>query len=226
MTKGKILIVEDDSDIHQMIRLVLESRQYEVIAAEDGLAGMLAFDRLKPDLVVLDSKLPGMSGTELCREIRKRSEVPIIFLSSNREADDVIDGLELGADDYVTKPFDPLVFVARVNANLRRAAVGKHPVAKLGRFEIDWKGREVYREGEPVPLFAKEKQLLFFLLDQPNQVFSAEQLYKRVWGMSYGTGEATVKVHISNLRRKLEEDPAEPQYIRTVRGFGYKLHVE
>lgn len=225
MTAGKILVVEDDADLGEMVRLTLESRSYQVYTATEGHAGLAAFFRHQPDLVVLDIMLPGLSGTELCREIRRQSNVPIIFISANRDVDDIIQGLDLGADDYVTKPFDPLVLLARVKANLRRAA-SMRPVTKLGKFEIDWQGREVLCDGSPVQLFTKERQLLFFLLEHPNQVFSAEQLYERVWGMPCNNGDPTVKVHISHLRKKIEEHPSEPKFIRTVRGYGYKLQME
>ena len=226
MAEAKILVVEDDRDILDLIRLLLESRRYEVVSAEDGIVGLRQFKACQPDLVLLDIKLPGMSGTQLCKEIRSISEVPIIFMSSNRDAEDIIAGLDSGADDYVTKPFDPTVLAARVKANLRRVLATKQAVMKLGPFEVDLQGREVYRDGKAVPLFTKEKQLLFFLLEHPNQVFSSEQLYEQIWEADLGAGDPTVKVHISNLRKKLEDDAENQKFIRTVRGFGYKLHME
>ncbi|HZG57993.1 response regulator transcription factor [Paenibacillus sp.] len=220
---GKILLVEDDPDIRELIRLTLESQGYEVWAADDGRRGLELFRAVRPDLALLDVLLPGMTGLELCKELRRQSDAPIVFLSCKREADDVIEGLELGADDYMTKPFDPAELVARVRARLRRLPGAGAKAAKLGALEIDWPGRDVKRNGQSLPLFTKERQLLFFLLEHPNQVFSIAQLYERVWGMEHGSEEQTVKVHISNLRRKIEDDPANPKWIVTVRGFGYKL---
>jgi DNA-binding response OmpR family regulator len=222
---GKILLVEDDADIRQLIRLTLESQGFEVWAAEDGRKGLELFRGVKPDLALLDILLPGMTGLELCKELRRWSDAPVMFLSCKREAEDIIAGLDIGADDYMTKPFDPAVLVARVKARLRRANGAGSVVraTSLGPIEIDWPGREVRRDGAPLPLFTKERQLLFFLLEHPNQVFSIAQLYERVWGMEHGSDEQTVKVHISNLRRKIGDDPAHPKWIVTVRGFGYKM---
>lgn len=219
---ARILVIEDDTDIHGFIRLALENQGYEVLTAEDGQRGLQLFHQEKPNLILLDIILPGLSGLEICHEIRKSSNTPILFLTCKREAEDVIDGLELGADDYMTKPFDPAILVARVKALLRRVTTDAR-LTRYGDLEIDWPGRSIIRDGQPVALYTKERQLLFLLLEHPNQVISVAQIYNLLWGLEHGSDEQTVKVHISNLRKKIEDDPANPKYIQTVRGFGYKF---
>jgi DNA-binding response OmpR family regulator len=224
MTEGKILVVEDEADIRRLIRLTLENQHYEVLTAENGEKGLELFRWERPDLVVLDVMLPGMSGLELCREIRQDANVPILFLSCRRDSEDIIAGLDIGGDDYMTKPFDPAVLAARVRAAMRR--VGKPDdaqVLRYGRLEADIRSREIRLDGKPVPLFAKERQLLFYLLEHPDQVFSSEQLYDRIWGLGNDSEDQTVKVHISTLRKKLQDDPGQPSYIHTIRGYGYKF---
>jgi len=222
MTGARIVVVEDDADIRQLIRFALEPHGFQVWEAANGREGMDVFRSVRPDLAILDIVMPEMNGMELCEEIRRTSGAPVIFLSGKREAEDVIAGLDIGADDYVTKPFDPSVLVARVKARLRREGEAKRPTA-LDGLEIDWLGRDVRKDGESVQLYTKERQLLFFLLGRPNEVFSITQLYENVWGPVVDNYEQTVKVHISNLRRKLEDEPSQPKYIVTIRGFGYKF---
>lgn len=224
-TGTKLLVVEDDADILELIRLTLESQGYDVLTAADGNRGLQLFHQEKPVLVLLDILLPGMTGLDICQDIRRSSATPILFLTCKRDAEDIIGGLELGADDYMTKPFDPAILVARVRAILRRTAGGAadNRISKYGSLEIDWPGRTVLRDGEPVSLFTKERQLLFVLLEHRNQVISVSQIYALVWGLDNASDEQTVKVHISNLRKKIEDDPAHPKFIQTVRGFGYKF---
>ncbi|ATY85703.1 DNA-binding response regulator [Kyrpidia spormannii] len=194
-------------------------------------AGRHAVDFLKwesPDLLILDVVLPDVNGVELCRAIRRYSDVPVLFLSWKGTPDDIIAGLDKGGDDYVTKPFDPMVLVARVKARLRRAKVEREETPRphtlcFGNVEIDFRSYTVRVDGRPVELFTKERQLLFFLARHPDQVFSPTQLHHHVWGWDAPSDERTVPVHISNLRKKIEPDPSRPIYIRTVRGFGYRF---
>ncbi|PYI51054.1 response regulator transcription factor [Paenibacillus flagellatus] len=226
---GTVLVVEDDADIGEIVALYLRKEGFSVELAPDAGTALASFARSAPDLVLTDILLPDTEGTELVRRIRERSDVPVIFMSCKREAQDVIDGLELGGDDYITKPFEPSVVVARVKAHIRRArgrtadVKPPEPVWKDRRLKIDPVSCDVRVRGEPVTLFAKERQLLLFLAERPNQVFSVEQLYEQVWGWDKQSDMRTVFVHIRTLRKKIEPDPASPRYIQTVRGFGYKF---
>ncbi|GLI08440.1 DNA-binding response regulator [Paenibacillus tyrfis] len=230
--EAKILIVDDDEEIRGLIALYLQNHGFRVLMAEEGGQIVELLLREKPDLIILDIVLPDTDGVQLCRRIREHSDIPILFLSCKREADDIIAGLDTGGDDYMTKPFDPLVLVARVKANLRRRTASpqqtreKAALLRFGEVEANLHNYEVRVGGEPVDLFAKERQLLFFLLKHPNQVFSAAQLHDQVWGWDSFSDERTVMVHISNLRRKLERDPSAPRHIRTVRGFGYQFFLD
>ncbi|WP_409342614.1 response regulator transcription factor [Paenibacillus sp. MBLB4367] len=224
---AKILVVEDEEEIRELIRLYLQNEGYVAVLAEDGEQALQLFEQEKPDLVVLDIVLPDTDGIELCGIIRKRSDVPIIFVTCKRESEDMISGFEAEADDYVTKPFDPAVLVARVKANLRRVLHQRKKASdeawRDDRLYVNLQNYEVLVHGQPVPLLPKERQLLILLLKHRNQVFSVEQLYDRIWGWESDSDDRTVMVHISNLRKKIEQDPATPKYIHTVRGFGYKF---
>lgn len=234
MSEGTVLVVEDEQDLRELVRLYLEKSGFQVIAAENGEEALQQFHEKQPDVIVTDVMLPDVNGVDLCQSIRQRSQTPIIFVSRMREADDIIKGLELGGDDYMTKPFDPNILVARVRANMRRAAQAKQQsdagaADRYWRYkglEIDMHSYVVKVDGKPVALFAKELQLLLFLVKQPNQVFGFQQLLEQVWGYDHDRDERTVMVQISNLRKKIEADPAKPQYIQTVRGFGYKFHID
>ncbi len=224
--------MEDDADIRHLIQLYLE-REYHVIMAEDGKKALERFNSSKPDLILLDILLPEISGLDVCREIRTVNEkIPILFLSSRSEYEDRILGLDSGADDYIIKPFDPGEVLARVKAHLRRKEIAfrhsneKASIMNFGELVLNMDNYTVLRNGEHVHLYAKEIQLLFFLVQHPNQVFSIEQLYDRIWGEDKLGDYKTIKVHISNIRKKLEENPAQPDYILTVRGFGYKFSPE
>ncbi|MFD2704544.1 response regulator [Salibacterium lacus] len=230
MERKKILIVEDEEDIRNLITLYLESR-YEIISTSSGSGVLLLLEDHHPDLILLDVMLPGKSGMEICEEIRETDrETPILFLSAKREFEDKIQGLETGADDYITKPFDPGELMARVQAHLRRNDINNQQgsqsdhILSTGSLEIDLNSYTLKRKGEILHLFAKEMQLLLVLARHPNQVFSIEQLYDNVWGTDRFGDLKTVSVHISRLRKKIEEDPSRPVYIKTVRGFGYKFH--
>ncbi|SDE63334.1 DNA-binding response regulator, OmpR family, contains REC and winged-helix (wHTH) domain [Paenibacillus sp. UNCCL117] len=236
MSEHHILLVEDDKEIGRLIQLYLDSRGYKVRTARDGGDGLRQFETEPPDLVLLDIGLPGMNGLELCRCIRRVSNVPIIFISCNTENEDIIRGLGLGADDYITKPFDPNVLIARVEANLRRAPVFHRSSSPargdderrlvFGGLEIDIAGYSVRLKGAPVNISTKEMQILLFMARHPDQIFTAEQLYREVWGVESYSDARTVVVHISSLRKKIETHPSEPAFIQNVRGYGYKFNSQ
>ncbi|MHA6251744.1 response regulator transcription factor [Oceanobacillus sp. CAU 1775] len=230
MKREKILIVEDDYDIQHLLQLYFE-KEFKLHFSSDGVEAYETFTAVSPDLIILDIMLPGLDGIEVCKKIRKENkDVPIIFLSSKSEYDDRILGLEIGADDYIIKPFDPGEVLARVKAHLRRKNIAKRIQKKsknskvIGDLEINLDDYSIFLDGRKVKLFTKEKQLLLFLIQEPNRVFSIEQLYNHIWGEDKFGDFNTVKVHISNLRRKIEKDPANPVYIQTVRGYGYKFN--
>ena len=189
-----------------------------------------------PNIVLLDIQLPGVDGLEVCEQIRSVSNVPILFVSARGETEDIVNGLQLGADDYIPKPFDPAVVVAKVKANLRRAPLYRRYEASASRHSsplipdkgiyIDSKKMTVYVNGNEVRVSSKEFQLLSFMASHPNEVFSASELYERVWGSDSNDDPRTVMVHIYNMRKKLEMNPAEPQYIKSIRGMGYRYDGE
>lgn len=225
--KEKILLVEDEQGIRELIQLYLENREYTVIPAENGRKALELTDAEQPDLILLDIEMPGLDGFEVCKEIREILDIPIIFISSRRDVLDKIRCFELGGDDYITKPFDFGELEARVRANLRRYQEGqkKHSVNMLtyGELEIYLDSYECYINREPIILSTKEMQVLILLAKRPNQVYSAEQIYDQIWGFESTGDIQAVKVHISNLRRKLEKNSTSPTYIKTVRGFGYRF---
>lgn len=230
--KQKVLIVEDDTEIRELIRLYLERESLEVWESVDAESAILLIKDNIFDLIILDIMLPGQSGLDLCKDIRISSTTPIILVTARGDSEDVIEGLGLGADDYVTKPFDPLVVVARAKAAMRRAGseqredhrpVFANKVWTDGRLHLNFDTLELHIHGELVMLYAKELQLLLYFLRNPERVLSVNHLFEKVWGWDAESDDRTVMVHISNLRRKIEIDPATPQYIKTVRGFGYKF---
>ncbi|MFZ4450885.1 response regulator [Salibacterium aidingense] len=225
----KILIVEDEEDIRNLIVLYLQSK-YDVHSCSDGDRALSAIQEIQPDVILLDILLPGRNGMDICEKLRETDvETPVLFLSAKREFEDRIQGLELGADDYIIKPFDPGELMARIQAHLRRKAINTSrraasaKVLKMEDLEIDMNSCTLKRNGKVLHLYAKEMQLLLLLARSPNQVFSTEQLYDKVWGTDRFGDLKTVSVHISNLRKKIERDPSRPSYIKTVRGFGYKF---
>lgn len=231
MSIQTVMVVEDDAEIGELIGLYLEREGYRMVYADSGEQSLELLPTTKPDLILLDIVLPGMSGTEVCMEVRKVSEIPIIFMSCKRDNDDIVEGLSLGGDDYITKPFNPSIMVARVKSNLRRSAmldmqVPRGSLWSQGHVEMDLRNETVRVHGKEISLFVKERQLLFYLLRNPNQVFSISHLYENIWGANRESDERTVMVHMSNLRRKIEEDPSRPQFLKTVRGIGYKFHME
>lgn len=228
-----VLIVEDDKEIRELIRLYLVRSGFRVEEANDGVSALRVFESARPDLVLLDIQLPGTDGLALCEQLRSVSNVPIVFVSARGEAEDIVYGLSLGADDYIPKPFDPAVVVARVKANLRRAPIYRRYDAPLPApsrertipsegIHIDTRKMTVHADGQEVRMSAKEFMLLAFLASRPDEVFSASELYEHVWGSDSNDDPRTVMVHIYNIRKKLEQDPANPRYIISVRGMGYR----
>jgi DNA-binding response OmpR family regulator len=218
-TGGTVLLVEDEESIGSLVRTYLERDGYRVVWVRTGEEALAEVPRHPIRIVVLDIGLPGIDGFEVCRRIRTRSVVPILMLTARDEEPDRVAGLELGADDYVPKPFSPRELVARIKAILRRAEPSpKEHVLELGDVVVDVDGREVSVAGAPVELTAKEFDLLAYFIESPGIVHSRDRLLDRVWGMSYPGGTRTVDVHVGQLRRKL----GRPELIRTVRGAGYK----
>ena len=224
----RVLVVEDEDSLRESIRFNLEAEGYDVITAADGPDGLTQVREANPSLVLLDLMLPGMSGIDLCRLIRQESDVPIVMVTAkDGEADKVL-GLELGADDYITKPFSNRELVARVRAHLRRAGrtgtlADAKEVLRGGRISLDVDAHEVRVDGEPVSLRPKEFELLEVLMRRKNRLSPRELLIDEVWGPSYFGGTKTLDVHIKRLRAKVERDPAHPSQILTVRGLGYKF---
>jgi len=222
----RILVIEDDADVRTSLRLLLEDEQYDVIEASDGETGLALFSNEMIDLTIIDLKLPDRSGFDVCRAIRSSSEVPIVIVTAQVDAYDVVAGLEAGADDYVTKPFVPKVLTARLRALLRRTqslgADGQR--TRFGDVEIAPKEGVVTKAGEPVHLTKTEFLLLCDLAEHPNQVMSRDVLLERVWGYEYVGDSRLVDSHIRRLRVKVETDPDHPTLIQTVRGLGYKLN--
>jgi DNA-binding response OmpR family regulator len=219
-----VLLVEDDSSIREVTTLGLEQAGYRVTASGDGRDALLRFRQAAFDLVVLDVMLPSLDGLEVCREIRRESGVPIIMLSARSELHDVVVGLELGADDYVTKPFELPELVARIKAVLRRGAAGPaESVIAVDDLEIDPAAFTVRRGGDNVELTATEFRLLLELARRPKQVFTRGLLLELVWNYDYLGDSRLVDVAVQRLRAKIEDDPKQPKLIRTVRGVGYRF---
>jgi two-component system response regulator ResD len=221
------LVVDDERVVTEVIERYLRLEEYEVALAPDGNEALRIAREWNPDLVVLDLMLPGVDGLEVCRRIRKESEMPIIMLTAKGEETDRIVGLELGADDYLAKPFSPRELVARIKAVLRRAVSAPHQsMGGVLRFEgctINPESRVVSTSGGNAQLTGKEFDLLFFLASNPGRVYTREQLMDQVWDFTYAGDISTVTVHIRRLRKKIETDPVKPRYIKTVWGVGYKF---
>lgn len=222
-----LLVVEDDPSLREVISIGLGGEGFRVALAEDGPSALLAFASQTPDLVLLDVMLPGLDGFSVCRELRKVSLAPIIMLTARASTGDVIQGLESGADDYVSKPFDFSELVARIRSVLRRAAVRPTPapgsaLLTLGPLTIDPAAHAASRGSQEVALTVTEFRLLYELARHAGQVLTREQLLELVWGYSYLGDSRLVDVHVQRLRAKIEEDPAHPALIATVRGVGYR----
>ncbi len=227
MSKGDILIVDDEPGIVRLISMYLEREGYGTITARSGAEALDMVARLSPPLVILDIMLPDIDGWEVCREIRRHSDTPIIMLTARDEDEDKIVGLEMGADDYVTKPFVPRELVARVKVILRRtrqsSADTKSDALDLGALTIDPARREVYLEGAPIQLRAKEFDLLLELARKPGIVFEREKLLQDVWGYDFFGDSGTIDVHVRRLRAKLNDDSSNPRFIETIWGRGYRF---
>ena len=221
----QVLVVDDERTIREIVVRYLERDGFATLEAGDGDRARELVERESPDLVVLDLMLPGTDGLELCRWIRSRSSLPVIMLTARGEESDRIVGLELGADDYVTKPFSPRELAARVRTVLRRAELELVTDERLtfDGLVIDSSSREVTRAGEPLRLTAREFDLLWFMAKHPRRVFAREQLMRRVWGYSAAVDTGTVTVHMRRLREKIEEEPSRPRHLETVWGVGYRF---
>ena len=221
-----ILVVDDEPTLRETLVDALEADGFRVVAAADGREALTKFRAERPDLVLLDLMLPELSGIEVCRIIRAESGVPIVMLTAKDSELDKVVGLELGADDYVTKPFSLRELSARIRALFRRseqavAVEGPPAVVDLGAVQADLGGHRLLKDGEVLPIKPKAFELLAFLIRQPGQVFTREQLLENVWGYEYAGETRTVDVHVHALRALIEDDPARPRYLHTVRGVGY-----
>ncbi len=223
---AKVLVVDDEASIVNIISYNLKKEGYEVITAEDGETGLDLALSESPDLILLDIMMPKMDGYEVCRKIREKSNVPIIMLTARADEVDKVIGLEMGADDYVTKPFGNRELIARVKAHLRRSTAKDMPetngnIQTYGDLTIDFDRYEVTKRGEVINLTLREFELLTFLATQKTQIFNRETLLEKVWGYEYFGDVRAVDVTIRRLREKIEDDPGKPRYIITKRGIGY-----
>jgi DNA-binding response OmpR family regulator len=227
---ARILLVDDEQSIQTLLSYPLRRDGYEVVQATDGREALERFDEQPFDLVVLDVMLPRIDGLEVCRRLRSRSSVPIIMLTAKAEEIDKVVGLELGADDYITKPFSMREFSSRIKAALRRAEMthgtqdgGEEPPLAVGELRIDFLKRSVRVRGGDAPLTFVEFEILSILARSPGRVFTRDMLLARIWGDSSYRDQRTIDVHIRHLREKIERDPKDPEYLFTVRGVGYRF---
>jgi DNA-binding response OmpR family regulator len=226
--EARVLVVDDEPIVREILERYLSKEGFEVTTAADGETALETFDAVRPDLVVLDLMLPRVDGLEVFRRIRERNGTPVLMLTARGEETDRVVGLELGADDYVAKPFSPREIVARVRAVLRRTRGFRDPgqmekPLRFGELEIDPRAREVRRDGTPVALTPKEFDLLHFFAANPRAVFSRLQLLEELWDIAYDGDPSTVTVHIRRLREKIERDPSKPRHLLTVWGAGYRF---
>jgi two-component system response regulator RegX3 len=224
----KVLVVEDEQSLREPLVYLLQKEGYTAIEAEDGIKAVALFESENPDLILLDLMLPGKSGSEVCRIIRATSNVPIIMLTAKDSEIDKVVGLEIGADDYVTKPYSTRELLARMKAVLRRRvepAVVATNIIEAGPVTMDVERHQVFVHGEKVSMPLKEFELLELLLENVNRVLTRGQIIDRVWGSNYYGDTKTLDVHIKRIRSKIEDDPARPIHLLTVRGLGYKFEV-
>ncbi len=228
MSMGKVLIVDDDQNICELLRLYIEKEGYDTRIANDGKAALEVFDEYNPDLIMLDIMLPELDGWQVCREIRKKSQCPIIMLTAKSEVFDKVLGLELGADDYVVKPFEAKEIVARIKAVLRRSGTNDEDAVKevhYDKLSINLTNYELRVNGVQVDTPPKEMELIYHLASNPNRVFSRDELLDQVWGFDYYGDSRTVDVHVKRLREKLE-GVSDQWELKTVWGVGYKFDVK
>jgi two-component system response regulator RegX3 len=224
----KVLVVEDEQSLREPLVYLLEKEGYEVVEAEDGIKALSQFEKEHPDIILLDLMLPGKSGSEVCRTIRAESNVPIIMLTAKDSEIDKVVGLEIGADDYVTKPYSTRELLARMKAILRRQtepAVVAGSIIEAGPVSMDIDRHQVFVNGTKIAMPLKEFELLELLLENVNRVLTRGQIIDRVWGSNYYGDTKTLDVHIKRLRSKIEDDPARPVHLLTVRGLGYKFEA-
>ncbi len=220
--KARVLVVDDDAALAEMLGIVLRSEGFLPSLVADGERALGAFQEIKPDIVLLDLMLPGMSGIDVCRAIRAESGVPIVMLTAKSDTIDIVLGLESGADDYVVKPFKAKELVARVRARLRRTDDTVPESLRIGDIDIDVPGHQVVRDGVQIALTPLEFDLLVALARKPRQVFTREVLLEQVWGYRHAADTRLVNVHVQRLRAKVERDPEHPVVVLTIRGVGYK----
>ncbi len=222
----KILVVDDEQKIIQITSDYLETAGYAVLIAADGISALRVVDESQPDLVILDLGLPGMDGLDVCRELRKKSDLPIIILTARGEESDKLIGLELGADDYITKPFSPKELVARVRAVLRRMekSTSDEEIFQVGKVRFDVLKMRLTIDDSAIELTPTEFELLLTLARQPGRIFTRSQLLDAIHGVSFDSYERAIDAHIKNIRRKIESDPRQPKYVLTVYGVGYKFY--
>lgn len=230
-TENKILVVDDEPKIVEVVKAYLINSNYKVFTAFDGKEALRKFDEVNPDLVILDLMIPNISGEQVCQTIRKKSRIPIIMLTAKAQEDDKVNGFNIGADDYLTKPFSSKELVARVGSLLRRCSAGISPLYNIMSWNnndlmIDFNEMIVKKEGKTVKLTPNEFKLLSVLVKYPRKSFTREELIESAFGIDFDGFERTVDSHIKNLRSKLENDSSNPQYIITVRGIGYKFGSE
>jgi DNA-binding response OmpR family regulator len=226
-----VLVVDDETTLRETLAEALEGEGYRVVTAADGREALEQFRSARPDMVLLDLMLPELSGVEVCRIIRAESGIPIVMLTAKDSEVDKVVGLELGADDYVTKPFSLRELTARIRALFRRwerpaDGNGAPATVELGRVRVDLAGHRLLRDGVALPVKPKAFELLAFLMRHPGQVFTRDQLLEHVWGYDFAGETRTVDVHIHWLRSQVEEDPGAPRYLHTVRGVGYVFRRE
>ncbi len=224
----RVLVVEDEPNLREPLVYLLEKEGYQVLEAEDGNTAIESFRKNSPDLILLDLMLPGISGNEVCRAIRQESQVPIIMITAKDTEIDKVVGLEIGADDYVTKPYSTRELLARMKAVLRRGAelpVSESGLLKAGPVVMDLDRHTVSVNGEPIQMPLKEFELLELLIENVNRVLTRGQIIDRVWGSNYFGDTKTLDVHVKRVRSKIEEDPSRPRHLITVRGLGYKFEA-
>lgn len=222
----EILVVDDEQKIIQITSDYLEAAGYAVLAADDGISALRIVDESQPDLIILDLGLPGMDGLDVCRELRKKSDLPIIILTARGEESDKLVGLELGADDYITKPFSPKELVARVRAVLRRMekSTSDEEIFRVGKVWFDVLKMRLTIDDTAIELTPTEFELLLALARQPGRIFTRSQLLNAIHGVAFESYERAIDAHIKNIRRKIEPDPRQPKYVLTVYGVGYKFN--